>query len=255
MTRLRYFKGKYKDYNLLKMKKITLFLIFVVFAAMSAMAQQDCPQVDCPGICGRFVDADGDGFCDHGQLSAKQTPETPAEKNTPEPKTPNQQKKANDVSNENTTGTKDVSESDNNAVVEDTNTEAPVATEETNGDEELAEAPKPFRYPLFTILGITLALYLSTSILVRSGKMTKPTHRKIWNVTLAVTFLASCILGLILTFFINYGYRPTCYITLLHWHVYAGIAMTLIAFIHMLWHVDYYKNILKGKRKQTKEEE
>ena len=36
-------------------------------------AQQDCPQVDCPGICGRFVDADGDGFCDHGKLSQPKT--------------------------------------------------------------------------------------------------------------------------------------------------------------------------------------
>ena len=230
------------------MKKITLFLLFAVFAVTAAMAQQDCPQVDCPGICGRFVDADGDGFCDHGKLSAKEKATAPAEQTAPAAQTPQPKKPVRTVSDESATATQEVAETAEAPVLETTIAEPEAATEATNGDEEPAEAPKPFRYPLFTILGITLGLYLFTSILVKTGKISKPTHRKIWNVTLGITCLGSCLIGLLLAFLINYGYRPTWYVSILHWHVYLGIAMTLIAIFHIFWHVEYFKAIFKSRR-------
>ena len=230
------------------MKKITLFLLFAVFAAMAVMAQQDCPQVDCPGICGRFVDADGDGFCDHGKLSAKEKATVPAEQTAPAAQTPQPKKPVKTVSDAPTTATQEVTETAETPVVETTVAEPEAATEATNGNEEPVEAPKPFRYPLFTILGITLALYLFTFAMVRTGKMAKPTHRKIWNVVLGLTCLVSCLLGIVLAFLINYGIHPTCYVTLLHWHVYFGIAMTLIAIFHIFWHTEYFKAIFKSRR-------
>ena len=231
------------------MKKITLFLLFAIFAVMAAMAQQDCPQVDCPGICGRFVDADGDGFCDHGKLSAKEKATAPAEQTAPSAQTELSKKPVNAVNDEPTT----------NQPTEAETTSAPEPTQEaavaedvtditTETDEMPSEPTKPFRYPLFTILGITLGLYLFTFILVKTGKISKPTHRKIWNVTLGITCLGSCLIGLLLAFLINYGIRPTCYVTLLHWHVYLGIAMTLIAIFHIFWHVEYFKAIFKSRR-------
>ena len=230
------------------MRKITIFLILVVFAATAAVAQQDCPQVDCPGICGRFVDADGDDFCDHGQLSAKKTAAEPAEQTAPTVQTPQTKKPVSAVSDEPANAPQEVSEATETPVVEEPVAEPEAITEATGGDEEPAEAPEPFRYPLFTILGITLALYLFTFIMVKTGKMPKPTHRKIWNVTLGLTCLVSCLLGIVLAFLINYGIRPACYITLLHWHVYFGIAMTLIAIFHIFWHVEYFKMIFKSKK-------
>lgn len=231
------------------MKKITLFLLFFVFAVTAAMAQQDCPQVDCPGICGRFVDANGDGFCDHGRLSAQEKNAASAEQTAPTAQTPQPKKPVKTVSDEPTT----------NQATEAETTSAPEPTQEaavaedvtditTETDEMPSEPTKPFRYPLFTILGITLGLYLFTSILVKTGKISKPTHRKIWNVTLGITCLGSCLIGLLLAFLINYGYRPTCYVTLLHWHVYFGIAMTLIAIFHIFWHTEYFKAIFKSRR-------
>ena len=230
------------------MKKITLYILFTVFAVMTAMAQQDCPQVDCPGICGRFVDANGDGFCDHGRLSAQEKNAASAEQTAPSAQTELSKKPVKTVSDAPTTATQEVTETAEAPVVERTVAEPKAATEATDGNEEPVEAPKPFRYPLFTILGITLGLYLFTFILVKTGKISKSTHRKIWNVTLGITCLGSCLIGLLLAFLINYGYRPTCYVTLLHWHVYFGIAMTLIAIFHIFWHVEYFKAIFKSRR-------
>ena len=216
---------------------------------MAAMAQQDCPQVDCPGICGRFVDADGDGFCDHGRLSAQEKPTATAEKPAQTPKTPEPKKNAPSVNEEPVTSLPTEVETTSAPEPTQKATVAEDATENiTEVEEALAEPTKPFRYPLFTILGITLGLYLFTFILVKTGKMSKPTHRKIWNVTLGITCLVSCLLGILLAFFINYGYRPAWYVNILHWHVYFGIAMTLIAIFHIFWHLEYYKAIFKKKK-------
>ena len=210
-------------------------------------AQQDCPQVDCPGLCGRFVDADGDGFCDHGRLSAKEKPAATAEQPTQTAKTPEPKKNALSVNEGPVT-----SQPTEVEITPEPTQEATVAEDATENVTEAEEAPsepaKPFRYPLFTILGITLGLYLLTFILVKTGKMTKPTHRKIWNVILGITCLVSCLLGILLAFFINYGYRPAWYIDILHWHVYFGIAMTVIVIIHIFWHLEYFKAIFKKKK-------
>lgn len=232
------------------MKKFALFLTILLCTATMAWAQQDCPQVDCPGICGRFVDADGDGFCDHGRLSAQEKNAASAEQTAPSAQTELSKKPVNAVNDEPTT----------NQPTEAETTSAPEPTQEavvaedvtditTETDEMPSEPTKPFRYPLFTILGITLGLYLFTFILVKTGKISKPTHRKIWNVTLGITCLGSCLIGLLLAFLINYGYRPTWYVSILHWHVYLGIAMTLIAIFHIFWHVEYFKAIFKSRRK------
>ena len=233
------------------MKKTALLLLLALFVTAAATAQQDCPQVDCPGICGRFVDADGDGFCDHGRLSAKEKATTPAAQAAQTPKSPTPKKPAGNVNSavtsvpapqEEAVEVPETEPSEEATVVEE------VTAEITEDVEEPAEAPKPFRYPLFTILGITLGLYLLTFILVKTGKMAKPTHRKIWNVVLAATCIVSCLMGILLAFFINYGYRPTWYINILHWHVYFGIAVTIIVIFHIFWHLEYYKNIFKKKK-------
>lgn len=55
------------------MKKLVLLLLLLLpftFVNVS-FAQQDCQEIDCTGQCGRFIDENYDGFCDHGQLSAE----------------------------------------------------------------------------------------------------------------------------------------------------------------------------------------
>ena len=57
------------------MKKIIFVLFLLILTPMMALAWDDCPheEVDClhPGDCGRYIDMDGDGICDHSQLATE----------------------------------------------------------------------------------------------------------------------------------------------------------------------------------------
>jgi len=229
------------------MKKILFITCLLWFAVGGVMAQQDCGQTDCPGICGRFVDNNGDGFCDHGATSV--SPKETATKD--ETGTKVQQKSANASERQ----TAESVQETQTETVEAAGQESSVQAEETVNDDEVTtetEQKKKSPYPVFTIMGILFGLYFVTFILAKTGKIKKVTHRKIWNIALAATCLVSCLLGVVLALFINYGYRPTYYIDFLHWHVYVGIAMTIIAIFHFLWHWGYYKAIFHQKKKIKK---
>ena len=234
------------------MKRIILITLSLIMLCGTIAAQQDCPQVDCPGICGRFVDANGDGFCDHGQLSQPKAeakaeqPKAPEHKTVEAPAKETPQTTATEqeqsVSQETTPEKSEVTDNEkagydaNHAVI-------------TQQPEEEAPAKPSSPYHVYLILGGTLLMYLISFILVKTNQWTKVTHRKVWNVALTITFLVSCLLGLLLAIFIHHGYRPECYITLLKLHVWFGIAMTVIAFFHALWHLNYFKTIFQ-KRKE-----
>ena len=234
------------------MKRIILITLSLIMLCGTIAAQQDCPQVDCPGICGRFVDANGDGFCDHGKLSQPKAeakaeqPKAPEHKTVEAPAKETPQTTATEqeqsVSQETTPEKSEVTDNEkagydaNHAVI-------------TQQPEEEAPAKPSSPYHVYLILGGTLLVYLISFILVKTNQWEKATHRKVWNVALTVTFLVSCLLGLLLAIFIHHGYRPQCYITLLKLHVWFGIAMTIIAVFHSLWHLNYYKSLFK-KRKE-----
>jgi len=233
------------------MKRIILITLSLILLGGTISAQQDCPQVDCPGICGRFVDADGDSFCDHGKLSKPK-----AEPKAEQPKAPEHKKVATPTKETPTTAT-----GQGQSTPQDTTPQKPEVSDDANAGYDAPQTDSPQQpekkvpakpsspYHVYLILGGTLLLYLISSILVKANVWTKVTHRKVWNVALSVTFLVSCMLGLLLAIFIHHGYRPECYITLLKLHVWFGIAMTIIAFFHALWHLNYFKTIFK-KRKE-----
>ncbi len=56
------------------MKYFLFFLLLVAPLAAFCAKQLECGrhEVDCTGKCGRFIDKNGDGFCDIGGLSANQ---------------------------------------------------------------------------------------------------------------------------------------------------------------------------------------
>ena len=56
------------------MKQVLLLITFCLIGFSTFAAEPDCKKekIDCLGECGRMVDENGDGFCDHGGLS---TPE------------------------------------------------------------------------------------------------------------------------------------------------------------------------------------
>lgn len=233
------------------MNKIALvsFLFVILSLGMPLYAQQDCGAVDCPGRCGRFVDANGDGFCDHGYLSA------PAKVENNQPATPSVEKdvaakpepaKTNKTKN---TQHNTVAEVDQKEIA-DTSSEVP-AEEIDNATDTTEPADKPVKnkspYSLILISLITLGLYMVTAILVKTNVMKKITHRRIWNVVLLVTALVSCLLGFFLVIQINYNLKMDWLWTVKYYHVQFGIAMTIVAVIHILWHIPYYKSIFSKK--------
>ncbi len=232
------------------MKRILLLISAILLTLGTLQAQQDCPQVDCPGRCGRFVDGDGDGFCDHGQLSQ---PKEATVKETPVHAAP----KTSATTDATTATTRHGQPEQTDATTGATQSQttetqpAPPATAESDAETETEEAvmqPNRSPYPILPIIGGTLLLYLISFILVKTNVLQKATHRKIWNVLLGVTFLGSCLVGLLLAIFIHYNYYPKSYLTLVHLHVWFGLVMTVIAFFHMLWHVNYFKALFKKSK-------
>lgn len=108
--------------------------------------------------------------------------------------------------------------------------------------------------PYFLIpisLAITL-YYLLGSLMVQAGIIPFSTHRKFWNFALLFVFLGCALLGILLAININYKLGWGLVNDILQWHVQLGIAMSMVAFIHTLWHRGYFSKYLLFKGKQTK---
>jgi hypothetical protein len=100
----------------------------------------------------------------------------------------------------------------------------------------------PLALGFFLIYAASFALYKTKRIKVT-------THRKIWNVLLLGTFLITGVFGLILTIELDYTLPFTIPIDLLFWHVEAGVVMTLISLFHVGWHLNYYRNLVRRRRR------
>lgn len=223
------------------MKILLLFLVFLsTFASLNAQNKDfKCPwnEVDCPGKCGRFYDADGDGFCDYGIVTKKETPETTAVADPVQHNTTVKQ-------NQNIAETIDTQSIVVDTFVADTTTQKTVIEESSN------DVPTKSRgYNLIWITTVILILYILTSVLQKRKIIRKFIHRRIWNVSLAITFLTSGTLGIILVIQINYNLATDYILSYLYWHVQFGIAMAVIAFIHLLWHFKYYKMLFAPRSK------
>ena len=239
------------------MKRILFALMLIAgsFSFASAQVVQDCGAIDCPGRCGRFIDQNGDGFCDRGRLSSP----APATQSTTE----TDASKAENAPTENTKGTKSTKDtknapaqtvkeepqevnSENTAPSIEPTTEE-VAEEETTAEEPADNTPQKKPYDLILISALTLGLYALTFILVKANVLKKTTHRKIWNTLLLITGLVSCLLGFFLVLQINYGWKMDWFWTVKYYHVQFGIAMTIVAVFHILWHMNYWKTLFKKR--------
>ncbi|MEW5845805.1 MAG: hypothetical protein AB1777_05995 [Bacteroidota bacterium] len=110
--------------------------------------------------------------------------------------------------------------------------------------------------PYFLIpisLAITL-YYLLGSLMAQAGIIAVSTLRRFWNFTLLFNFLGCAVLGILLTININYKLGWSFVKVILSWHVQLGIAMSVVAFIHTLWHRGYFSKYLSFKSLQTESE-
>jgi hypothetical protein len=226
-----------------KLKKIFYTLAFGMLFLMPFTLQAQCPfgeKINCTGECGRFYDENGDSFCDNGLVQKEETvaettttqveevkPKQEVKKTEPKPIVQQEKEEIQPIT----------------ATLTTTEQIAPIKTEI---QPEKKKTKKP--YNIILITSIVLLAYLLTFILVKAGKLKKLSHRKIWNVILLVTFLVSCLLGFLLALQINYGFCMDWFRSFLKWHVEFGIAMTLIAVIHIVWHYKYYTTMISKKK-------
>jgi hypothetical protein len=104
-----------------------------------------------------------------------------------------------------------------------------------------------YNFTLITIVIFTA--YFLSFYLAKTKKITQIQHRRFWNFILLISFLVSGILGLILAFFIDQKISFSWYLPFLWFHVEFGIIMSLISIFHIIWHLPYYKSILKSQTK------
>ncbi len=106
-------------------------------------------------------------------------------------------------------------------------------------------------YHLIPIALAVVLYYLLGDILVRAGAISRKSHYRFWNYLLLFIFLGCAVLGVLLTININYKLGWNFISTILVWHVLLGIAMSVVAFIHVLWHRGYFFQFLIAKGKDT----
>ena len=104
-------------------------------------------------------------------------------------------------------------------------------------------------YLLIPIASIILFVYFLSYLGVRIGMVQKAEQRKFWNVVLLITFVTTAILGIVLTVQVNYKLEIPYIKEILVWHVNFGIAMSIIAVIHLIWHLNYYYSLFKPTKK------
>lgn len=226
-----------------------IFILFITIYTNCIFSQSPCPKgkTNCQGECGRYIDEDSDGNCDLvAQVEIKdEIDKVKDEKDKVKEKdtAPSIDITSNAISLESEeilseTITLEVENDDEIVALSTNKTKSTQITQE----EEKSQTPKPYR--LITITLITLIAYLSTFLMVKLNWIKRTLHRKIWNTLLLICFLLSCVLGLILVIQLNYNVLKDIYLLNLKLHVEFGIAMALIAIIHIFWHIKYFKRII-----------
>ena len=232
-----------------KLKKLyyPLILLLLLLQTVAIKAQNDfkCPwnEVNCPGKCGAYHDANGDGYCDYGMVDIPEVKDT----------TPVIVPETTKVVEKDETGTENNGaflDSGNNTQEDDTLQTDTASIQKGSKDnpqtEETAAPPTRRPYTLILISALVFGLYFLTYFLSKTKILRKCNHRRIWNILLALTFLGSGVLGIILVIQLNYGIWMGIYREFLYWHVEFGIAMGLIGILHALWHWRYFNNLFSG---------
>ncbi|MGC9343607.1 MAG: hypothetical protein ACP5E3_12965, partial [Bacteroidales bacterium] len=105
-------------------------------------------------------------------------------------------------------------------------------------------------YPLIPVTILTLRVFITTRLFAAWNIFPLKWHRKFWNYLLLIAFLISGLLGILSVIKINYKIEIPGYEKYLQWHVAFGIALVIIAFIHLSWHLKYYVSFQTEKKKK-----
>jgi hypothetical protein len=112
------------------------------------------------------------------------------------------------------------------------------------------------RYNLIPIAAILIVVYVASWFLSRQKKLIDiPTHRKIWNALLIISFAFMAVLAIdnTMAFSLGSGFLPAA-IDSSFWHTEFGIAFVIIGVFHAAWHIPYISQYIpkfKPKEKQA----
>lgn len=245
------------------MKKI-FFITTVLFLFIPLFViAQECPfdEVDCTGECGRYVDGNGDAYCDYGEISVDNTVSEGEDLITGQELKTKTVKQVADIYNISAVlFAQRLSDfykvkiriSDNFQLLHDNYGLEPsiakdIASSIALGKDtvDIPKSAEKNQYSFLSIISFLTILYIVTYFLYKKNIISRTVHFRFWNVLLLFTFLGVGLSGIFLVLRINYGININWPFNVLHFHVEIGIAMTIISFFHTLWHWQYYKNIFK----------
>ena len=237
-------------------KLLSIVVLLATFCVVNAQQQpENCPfggRENCTGYCGLFNDNNNDGFCDYSILTSEKKESTPATQK--QETTSTEKKDTTSVPEKKTTEAKSTQTKEETTLTTPTETtivEEFVTESLTTTETNIVTKPKKvltgYQSHFMTICLCTILLYCITALLVKSKKMKKVNHRKIWNFLLLVTFLVSCLLGLYIAIARIYD-LPMNYKNLILLHVDFGVSMTIISIFHIVWHIKYFKNMFSNAK-------
>jgi hypothetical protein len=206
-----------------------------------------CPKgrVNClyPGDCRDYIDTNKDGICDRSQPApaAVAAPKnTSASTTTAAPKTTAASPSLISgalVDSSISSGTSGAASSASAVISGAADTDVTAGTGNAIGRGTI--------YYFIPVMAGFIAAYCLTWILSAKKVFKTLTHRKIWNLILLISALVSILLGLILTLNIDFNTGISLPFNMIFWHVEAGIAMSVVAIFHVVWHWRYFVKILK----------
>lgn len=95
-------------------------------------------------------------------------------------------------------------------------------------------------YPLIPVIVLVGLTVLATTLMSRSGMLSRTSYSKFWNIVLFVAFLLSGLTGFVSVVKIAFKLSLPHYEQFIWWHVLSGMVMVPVALIHLSWHLRYY---------------
>lgn len=229
------------------MKNLFLFLLITLFNKQ-VHAQCADSMIDCTGQCGRYIDLNHDKFCDYSILSITKSIE--AKDSVVIEKKPDNfielpHKELAQKVHHHTNSVRPATEISKATKKDSVVAKSTILSSVNQNNKKPLSSQSP--YHLLSIFIPLLIAAILMKILQVKNVIRNITYTRFWNVLLLISFLVTALLGMLLVVKINYGLEipnlKYCYI----FHVDFGIAMSIIAFIHFLWHWKYYYKLSKGK--------
>jgi len=200
--------------------KTSIFLFIALLILAPLFAWGDCPFGEVndtyPGNCGRYVDTDKDGICDHSQLAPDERQAAAAPSET-------------------------AAQAEENAIVK-------------ADDGKEAVGVKPMVNPNYDVLGVaalTVVLYAVSYFLAWKKITSVALHRKIWNAVLLATFLVVMVSAAFTIARAN-GIVASAPEGNGWFHNFAGTVFIIVSLFHAAWHIPYFKAYLPAGKSETK---